>query len=71
MFGAVAGSSGISGRFITSNCNSVLRVFRICLPFPSTNCSDHSDFYKDEVILKNCIRNILFFLGLLDGAEIF
>uniref|UniRef100_A0A1I8B8X7 C2 domain-containing protein n=1 Tax=Meloidogyne hapla TaxID=6305 RepID=A0A1I8B8X7_MELHA len=50
MFGAVAGSSGISGRFITSNCNSVLRVFRICLPFPSTNSGDHSDFYRDEFI---------------------
>uniref|UniRef100_A0A915P7J4 C2 domain-containing protein n=1 Tax=Meloidogyne floridensis TaxID=298350 RepID=A0A915P7J4_9BILA len=49
MFGAVAGSSGISGRFITSNCNSVLRVFRICLPFPSTNSGDHSDFYRDEL----------------------
>uniref|UniRef100_A0A914LVL7 C2 domain-containing protein n=1 Tax=Meloidogyne incognita TaxID=6306 RepID=A0A914LVL7_MELIC len=50
MFGAVAGSSGINGRFITSNCNSVLRVFRICLPFPSTNSGDHSDFYRDEFI---------------------
>uniref|UniRef100_A0A915N8J6 C2 domain-containing protein n=1 Tax=Meloidogyne javanica TaxID=6303 RepID=A0A915N8J6_MELJA len=49
MFGAVAGSSGISGRFITSNCNSVLRVFRICLPFPSTNNGDHSDFYRNEL----------------------
>ncbi|KAF7635476.1 hypothetical protein Mgra_00005151 [Meloidogyne graminicola] len=49
MFGAVASSSGISGRFMTSNCNSIFRVFRICLPFRSNN-GDHSDFYRDEFI---------------------
>lgn len=48
MFGAVAGSSGIGGSFITSNNNSMLRVFRICFPFSS---SSNSGEYRDDVNL--------------------
>jgi hypothetical protein len=48
MFGAVASSSGLGGGFITSNNNSVLRIFRLCFPF-SSGGNEPETCYKDEV----------------------
>ena len=55
MFGAVASSSGLGGGFITSNNNSVLRIFRLCFPF-SSGGNEPETCYKDELVANTKVN---------------